>query len=107
MKKTKLTSSQWYDIMIDYLIKYMDNVAKNGFLGTPKANIFRHFAHTKKGQEARGRLEQAYAQSLKLRDKFKEYSNGMTSADYLFNTGDKVRFNTLYAEAVKRALASA
>ena len=89
------------------MIRYMNKVSKNGFLGTPKANIFRHFAHTEKGQEARGLLEAAYSQSLKLRGKFKEYRNGMTSADYLFNTDDKVRFNTLYNQAVRRAQASA
>ena len=106
-KHTKHTSTQWYGLMLDFMIRYMDKVAKNGFLGTPKANIFRHFAHTEKGQEARSLLEQAYAQSLKLRGKFKEYRNGMTSADYLFNTDDKVRFDTLYTQAVRRAQASA
>ena len=79
------------------LVHYCNEKFTGGFLGTPKANIYRHLT-LPIGKRVRDWLIEKYRESLKKRG----HSEGRW-AHYLFNNKDKERWNLLYTVAYNYA----
>jgi hypothetical protein len=79
------------------LVKYCNKKFTGGFLGTPKANIYRHLT-LPSGKQVKDWLIEMYRESLKTRG-----HNEGRWAHYLFNNQDKERWNILYNVAYNYA----